>query len=312
MRRHSHLKGHIFALIAVTIWGACIAASKVALVALKPTELMSIRIGVALIVATVLHPKPLGWLGWKNERLYILAAACGVTFFFYFQNTALLYTCSSNVAVFTALAPIITALFAPLLLKTERPRGFFYVGCAIALVGIICTVFNSTTTLNLNPLGDFLAFCVALIWGLYAIISKKISALGHKQIPSTRKMLFYALLMALPITFANGITAKPSEIFQPDVLIAILYLGVFGSMISYFFWSHAIHALGSVRASTYVYFEPVVTIIVAYLLLDESITPLALLGMALIISGLLLTERRSKKLPFDKTSNASLFTKQKK
>ena len=297
MHHESHLKGHIFALIAVTIWGACIAASKVALVALKPTELMSIRIGVALIVATIIHPKPLGWLGWKNELLYILAAACGVTLFFYFQNTARLYTSSSNVAVFTALAPIVTALLAPLLLKVDRPRGLFYVGCAVALAGIVCTVFNSTTTLNLNPFGDFLAFCVALIWGLYAIISRKISALGHKQIPSTRKMLFYALLMALPITFANGITAKPAEVFQPDVIVAILYLGVLGSMISYFFWSRAIHDLGSVRASTYVYFEPVVTIIVAYLLLDESITPLALLGMALIISGLLLTERRSKKNP---------------
>lgn len=297
MHHESHLKGHIFALIAVSIWGACIAASKVALVVLKPTELMSIRIGVAIVTATAIHPKPLGWLGWKKERLYILAAACGVTFFFFLQNTALLYTSSSNVAVFTALSPIVTALFAPLLLKVERPRGIFYVGCAVALAGIACTVFNSTTKLNLNPFGDFLAFCVALIWGLYAIISRKISALGHKQIPSTRKMLIYALIMALPITFANGVTAKPAEVFQPNIIIAILYLGVLGSMISYFFWGSAIHALGSVRASTYVYFEPVVTMIVAYLLLDEAITPLALLGMALIIGGLLLTEKRFKKNP---------------
>ncbi len=291
----THVRGHIAALIAVTIWGGAFVAAQVALQYVKPTELMCIRILLGILATTCVHPKPLGWLGWKQERYYLLAAALGVTFYYFFQNMALTYSSASNVAVLCSLAPLVTGLAAPLLQKAPRPRGWFYVGCALAVIGSALTVYNGSAVLQLNPIGDAMALVVAVIWGLYAIVSRKITSFGHKLIPTTRKMLVYALILALPLTLAFGVEARPADLAHWDLILASLYLGVGGSCLCYLLWSYAIYQLGSVRTSTYVYLEPLVTMAVAAALLGDKITWIALLGAACIIVGLLLTERRGKR-----------------
>ena len=140
-----------------------------------------------------------------------------------------------------------------------------------------------------------MALVVAVIWGLYAIVSRKITSFGHKLIPTTRKMLVYALILALPLTLAFGVEARPADLAHWDLILASLYLGVGGSCLCYLLWSYAIYQLGSVRTSTYVYLEPLVTMAVAAALLGDKITWIALLGAACIIVGLLLTERRGKR-----------------
>ena len=287
--------GHIAALIAVTIWGGAFVAAQIAMEVMRPTELLALRILLALIAMTCIHPRPLGWLGWKQERLYILAAALGVTFYMYLQNMALTYTSASNASVLCNLAPIVTAVAAPVLLKTAWPGKLFYGGCALAVLGSVLTVYNGSAVLQLNPLGDFLCLIVAVIWGIYAIVSRKISALGHPLIPSTRKMFFYALLMALPITLGSGVSLVPRDLLRWDVLLALLYLGLGGSTACFLLWNHAISRLGSVRAASYIYLEPLVTMAVAAALLGDKITWIAILGAVCIIGGLLLTERCGKR-----------------
>ena len=284
-----NLHGHLSALCAITIWGGAFVAAQIALEAMSPTVLMFLRIVIAVIATTIIHPKPLGWLGWKTEIYYMLGGLLGSFFYYYLQNAALIYTSASNVSVLCSLAPIVTALAAPFLLHASRPRGLFYFGCVLAVAGSALTVYNGAM-LQLNPRGDILALLNAVTWGLSAIVSKKIGSLGHPLTPSVRKMFVYALLFSAILLLFRGVQIQPEQLIRWDVLGSIAYLGLLGSTVSYLLWNYAIQQLGSVRATTYLYLEPLVTMAVAATLLGDPITWMALLGAVLIIGGLFLTK----------------------
>ena len=284
------LSGHLAALCAIIVWGGAFVAAQMALEAVSPTVLMFLRIVIAIIVTTIIHPRPLGWQGWKTEGYYMLGGLLGIFFYYYLQNAALTYTSASNVSVLCALAPIVTALAAPLLLRTPRPHGLFYLGCVLAVAGSALTVYNGTAVLQLNPRGDVLALLNAVVWGFYAIVSRKISSFGHSLIPSVRKMFVYALLFSAALLLFQGVQVQPEKLVRWDVLCSIAYLGILGSALSYLLWNYAIKHLGSVRATTYIYLEPLVTMAVAAVMLGDSITWIALLGAVLIIGGLFLTK----------------------
>jgi drug/metabolite transporter (DMT)-like permease len=59
----------------------------------------------------------------------------------------------------------------------------------------------------------------------------------------------------------------------------------------YVSWNYAVQVLGPVKTSAYIYLVPVVTIIFSALILAETITLVAGLGMALILLGIALSER---------------------
>jgi drug/metabolite transporter (DMT)-like permease len=66
------------------------------------------------------------------------------------------------------------------------------------------------------------------------------------------------------------------------------------SLICYWSWNVVIEKLGAIRATNYLYINPIVAMITAYAVLDERITPLAMVGTALILLGVYLAESKKK------------------
>ena len=82
--------GHLAALCAIIIWGGAFVAAQIALEAMSPTVLMFLRIAIAVLATTLIHPRPLGWLGWRTEGYYVLGGLLGIFFYYYLQNAALI------------------------------------------------------------------------------------------------------------------------------------------------------------------------------------------------------------------------------
>ena len=78
---------------------------------------------------------------------------------------------------------------------------------------------------------------------------------------------------------------------EPIVAGNLLFLGVVASMLCYFVWAVAMRELGAVRATNYIYLNPLVTILTAALFINERITPIALVGAAMILYGMWRAEK---------------------
>ena len=78
---------------------------------------------------------------------------------------------------------------------------------------------------------------------------------------------------------------------RPAVWGNLLFLGLVASMLCYLLWNAAMRRLGAVRTTNYIYLNPLVTMLTAALFINERITPVALLGAALILYGMWRAER---------------------
>lgn len=81
-------------------------------------------------------------------------------------------------------------------------------------------------------------------------------------------------------------------LLQPTVLLNLLFLAVLASLVCFILWNVVLKQLGTVRASNYIYLNPLVTMVASALILQEHITPIALSGAACILLGVYLAEKK--------------------
>lgn len=306
------VRGHLPAIITILIWGTTFVASKILLEVYSPIEVLFMRFILgyaALCLASVpellsrklkpkltakpkpkLTAKPKPKFAWKQEIYFAAAGLMGVTVYFLMENTALVYSTASNVGILVAVSPLFAAILSGLFLREEKLGRRFYIGFAVAMAGIVLVSLNGNFVLKLNPAGDLLAVAAAFAWAVYSILQKKIQPFGYTVVALTRKCFFYGLLFMIPFMIGMGFHPDTAALMKPAILFPVLYLGLGASAICYATWNFALHALGPVKVSVYIYLIPFVGIVFANIILHEKITWAALAGVGLILAGLYLSE----------------------
>ncbi len=295
MQRHSVAGGHGFALISIAVWGTTFLSSKVLLSSFSAVEILFFRYLLAYAALWLLYPKPLRLEDKRHEWLFAGAGLCGVTLYTLFEVNALSFSYASNVSVIVSSAPFFCGVFASAFLKEEKLRFTFFAGFAVAIAGIALISFSGATELKLNPLGDLLALGAAVVWGVYSILSRKLGAHGYNVFAQTRRIFFWALVFMPPAMALFDFRLDLSRLAAPQNLLNLLFLGLVASALCYVCWNKALDALGTTRASVYIYLMPVVTVIASVLILHERITALSACGMVLTVAGLLLSNYPGKK-----------------
>lgn len=287
-----HTTGHLAALLTILIWGTTFISTKVLLVEFQPVEILLFRFLLGFLALLLVFPRRLKGTSLRQELTFAAAGLCGICLYYLLENIALTYTMASNVGVIISVAPFFTAILTHLFFKgEEKLRSGFFVGFAVAMAGICLISFNGST-LKLNPAGDLLALLAAFVWACYAVLSKKISGFGYPIILTTRRVFFYGLLFMLPALFLFHFKWEFVRFANPVYLGNILFLGLGASALCFVTWNLAVKVLGAVKTSVYIYVVPVVTVVTSVLILHEKITPLAGVGTALTLAGLLISERK--------------------
>lgn len=293
MKNQKPWVGHLSALITILIWASTFISTKLLLEVFSPIEIMVFRFIFAWLALFIASPKILKIKSLKEEGLFAAAGLCGVTLYFLLQNTALSLTLASNVSVLISVAPLFTALLSWIFLKDKSLSLFFVLGFAAAIIGIALISFNGQFNLNLNPIGDLLAILSALAWAIYSLLIKKISALPYSLIQSTRKIFFYGLLLVLPFLGLFNFRLDLSRFSSLPVFLNLVFLGVGASAFCFVSWNFAVNILGAVRTSKYIYLSPIFSVFISVIVLKEKITWIAVLGVAMILVGLFLSEQKT-------------------
>jgi len=292
MKNREKLLGIFFALFTIAVWGSTFISSKLLLAYYTPSQIMLSRFLLAYAALWLLRPRKLTLTG-KQEALFCLLGLSGCSVYFYTENTALTYTLASNVSIIVAAAPIFTAILAHFA-GVERFRRSTLRGFLIAFAGVILVVCNGTFVLKLNPKGDLLALSAAACWAAYSVLMRK-TAQDLDPILVTRRILFWGSITALPMILLEGAAYPTSPLLLPVVAGNLLFLGLIGSGLCYVLWNKAFRLLGVVATNNFIYLNPFITIVVARIFLKEPISPLALLGAALITVGVVAAQRPDRR-----------------
>ncbi len=283
----STLLGHGMAITAVAMWGYSFVSTKELLNAgLGPVQIYVCRFVLAYIIALCVAHKRIFASNIKEEVMFALCGICAGSVYFIAENMALEYTLTTNVSLLTSMSPLLTAMLVGLVYKTEKLGIGTWVGSAIAIIGVGCIVFNSSTSMEVRPLGDLLSLGAALSWAFYSLILRQLNA-RYDVWFITRKTFFYGVVTALPILFFEHDTVNVLDvIYQPVVFGNLLFLSLGASTIAYVIWAITVKKVGAVKANNYMYLQSIITLIVSYIVLGEEVKPIGYLGIALIIGGL--------------------------
>lgn len=285
---------HAVAFLVVVIWGSTFVFTKLLLLGgLSPAQIFVLRFFIAyiLLLAFCLC-RGIRWMAdsWKDELLMLGLGISGGSLYFLAENRAMTYTTTTNTSLIVCLCPLFASILIGLFYKSQRLNRTQAVGTLLAAVGVVVVVMNGHFVLHLSPVGDGLAFVACLCWAVYSLLMIPANA-RYDTIFVTRKIFFYGLLSMIPYFMLYPGMNIHLLISQPALLWNLLFLGCVASMFCFLTWNWVMNKLGAVTVTNYVYFNPVTTILFAWLILSEPITVYFILGTMLILVGMYLSNK---------------------
>jgi len=291
-----NFRWHALGLITACIWGSTFVASKVLLNAgLTPAEIMCLRFIIAWILMLPFFHKDIV-TNWKDELLFITLGLSGGSLYFLAENTAVkISSATSTVALLVCTTPIVTAILNRMVHRSEHLSSRFLIGSFVALIGVSLVVMNGVFVLDDDPMVIILSIGASVLWGIYSLVIRKTEG-RYSSAVITRKVFFWGVITMLPIClydyFSGDSNLTADKLIEPTVLITLLFLALIASLGCFLVWNIVIRRIGIVTAGNYLYFNPVTSLFVAYIVLDERITTLAILGCILTIAGVYLCNRK--------------------
>ena len=277
--------------LTVIFWGVSFVATKVVVDAIDPVIAAFIRFNIAWVVMFVFIRKFNKYS--KKDLFYLFVASFfGVTAYFLFENSGLMYTTPTNASLIISATPLVYLLVSDIMKKKLSGR-IRYVGTAVAFGGVAILVMNGRFFLRLNPLGDLLMFGAVVSWVIYTIAEEKLHHLDNKIV--SRDINFLGALFFIPFLFfsEHKLTVWGKEEIGFQTVTGLIYLGVFCSALGYIFWNKAIRDCGAKTTTNGIYFIPVVTVIADAVILGNIPNVYALGGAALVLTGTYISEIKS-------------------
>ena len=195
------------------------------------------------------------------------------------------------------------------LAREERLTTRRFAGIAISFAGVVLVIAKGTSALvhelSFSSAGFFIIGAV-LSWAAYSILLRRFSIpLGGPALLA----VLSAIGLALCIPFCAWELLHGERIlWSPGTAAAIIYVGIFPSVVATIFWNAAVAQLGTGTSGVFTNLIPIFSLILAVILLKESINAFQLVGMGLIFTAIwLVSGQASLSQPFrlDAISNRS-------
>lgn len=142
--------------------------------------------------------------------------------------------------------------------------------------------------------GDMLALTAALVWAVYSTLVARVAQKGYETIVATKRTFVWGVAFILVTTLIfDPHTPQPSVLLDGQNLLNLLFLGAVASAACFVTWGVAVKHLGATATTTYIYLVPAITATASILILGEPLNAPIVLGLAMTIAGLLLSQKRS-------------------
>ncbi|MBE9491030.1 MAG: DMT family transporter [Bacteroidetes bacterium] len=281
----------------IVFWALVFPFIKIALEELSPVNLTIMRLLVVCIVFLILlivKPNKFSKIQKKDIVPIFLVGFLGIILYHFGLNYGEQYISASAASVIIATIPIFVVILAAIFLK-EKITLKIVLGVLLSLVGVvvISTVGRSDTLLEVKYISGALAVILA-------------AALGAGYTVAGKKMLqrYSALSLTVYVCLLGSLGLIPfisSSLFEEVAAMSltgwsvVIFLGVFPTVIGYVLWYVALEIKSASEISVYLYFVPVLSTIISYILFRDEITWLFVFGGALVILGLHVVNKQSSK-----------------
>jgi drug/metabolite transporter (DMT)-like permease len=283
-----HYRALLFIMLCVLFWGISFISTKVVLRQIPPATIVLYRQIIACLALMPLLPF------WRSPSLprredagrIAASAFFGIVMYFVLENKGLEHTTASNASLIVSALPIFT-LFSEALLYHKKIGRQMMTYLLISILGVYLVVsINGRLDLSSSQLfGNILVLGAIACWVAYTLLNR-----GAAQGNSSLNIIFYQSLAAIFLCMPFAVVEKDRWIFPLELSsstwLNVIFLGTFCSAWAYVFYIRALVRLGPTLSAAFLNLIPVVTAVCGYLMLQERLTWIQVLGMILIMLAL--------------------------
>ena len=281
-------------LVSAIIWGVAPPVIKYTLKYITPTTFLFYRLLIASLIVVIplllklIKQKP----DLKTLLLYVfLGFLCTPL------NLLLLFwgierTSSIDASLISIISPILVILGGTLFLK-ERVTKIERIGITITVVGTILTViqpiFDSSVNFQQNLYGNFLVLSGTFVWVIFTLLTKKV----HREKLDSFLLTGISFLVGVVVIYPLFFSERGGFLDQ-RALPGIFFMAIFSSVIAYFAYVYGLTKIEASEATVFTYLQPLFSVPLAVILLNERVTLPFIIGAALITLGVFVCEYRFK------------------
>jgi len=280
-------------ILAMLIWGSSFVALKATLSDTQPYTIMFLRMFIASLCFVLFIKSFLKYKFTKKDiKLILLLSLFEPALYFIFEVNALRFTSASQAGVIASTMPIITAIFAGILLKELITRKLI-LGSILSMIGVIILSTNANTTSHAtNPLlGNLLELGAMVCAAGYTIVAKHLSS-KFSALFITASQSFLGTLFFLP--FALYEYNQYGFHTSSNSMLLIVYLGVIVTLGGYGLYNFALTKIDASRAAVFINLIPIFSVILAYLLLGEILNTIQIFASIIILIGVFIAEYQKR------------------
>ncbi len=227
----------------------------------------------------------------KKEYLILLFfGTVGIAAFNTFLYIGLQTTTATNALLINSSIPIMIIVLSAIILKTSITK-LQSLGIFLSTLGVVFLIlkgsFDNIITLEFTS-GDLWILLSSLNWALYTVLlkykPKELNAFDFLSVT-----VFIGIIILAIAYFYSGYSLEFSFIKNEKVLYSLIYIVIFPSILSFYFWNTAIVEIGASKAGQFTHLMPIFGAILAYLFLNERLEIYHIYGIILIASGIYLS-----------------------
>ncbi|UUM28610.1 DMT family transporter [Acinetobacter colistiniresistens] len=292
-------KAYFYPLLAILFWAGNVVVSKMASHAISPVAITFYRLVLALAVMSTFVLIPV-WRNRKTIQQYWKQLALGgflsVSLFQFLSYQAASTTTATNMAIVTALIPLLTMILSSVMLKDRLSYGMLF-GGALSFYGILYLLSHGSITDIWKQgvhLGDGLMLIAAAGYALYGVLLKR----WKMPIPAWQSNFVqscFAIVYVLP--FFIFLPASQMQLNQQTIPL-IVYASIFSSVLLSYLWIEGVRHLGPNRNSIFMNLLPLFTALIAVALLGEHLQMFHYIGGGLTLLGILIAQTIQKPIQF--------------
>lgn len=284
----------ILTLIAA-LWGSYPVFAKIALAHFPPYVLVVLRTSLASVFLAVLLFRrgfdDFRALSWGDLRTFAFLGFTGIFVSTGGTYLGIAFTTASSAALLQAASPVMVAIGAWFYLH-ERLRRRQWAGVILSALGVLLVVtrgsWRAIAHLELLP-GDFIILLGQAGWAVYTVYGKRVLAV-HSPVVATTAAYVLGSVMLLPVPFLTARFFPAPDWTSATAWSVVAIQGILGA-IAHVWWYEGVHRVGASRAAIFMNLQPVVGVVLAWVMLGETIEPAEIVGGLAVLAGVGLTTR---------------------
>lgn len=286
--------GYLCATIAYTIWGFSYLFTKTALKVTQPPVILAARYLLAFLSINIVRfiKKPPMHLKRNDVLQLLLLGIANPVVYMYLESYGLLYTTTIFSGVMSAMSPLFSMLLAAVILR-ELPAKRQCWFSLIPIAGVILITISGKSEGHLSTIGIVCMSLCCIVGSLTAILSRQ-QAVRYSAFERTYFMMLTGCVVFTGAAIA-GNWSTPELLWQPflepSFLISVLCLGLLCSVVAFLCFNTATRCLPVATTSIFSNLITLISIFSGAIFLKEPLTPVCLIGSAMIVGGIWLVTR---------------------